>query len=1113
MRLSTANDDTVPVKQIGAVQLRLRNQHGSFDTVVLHNVCYTPTFSRNILSISRLWHENRLRTHFGASCYLKSTTGQKYRLDSSTSPYILGAHAVFSTSLHSTASPAAAEPRSYAMSDAECRLWHARFMHSGSSKMRLLAQHIPRLANYRHLDCDACLQGGAVKRSIRARRSYTHPNTVKSSKIFTKPGERISTDLCGPFPTGVADRCVYAIVFHDAFSKHIAVYCLETKTKEEVLDAFKRYLTDFSEHFPSGIKEFHADNGGEFINSDMDAFCEELCIKRSFTVPYLPSQNPYAERAWGTVLRKVRTSLFACGLPDSFWTYAITRAAFIHNIIPAPDGITPIQKLTGVAPSYENLYPFGCKCYYLLSDDEHESKVSVRALPAVYLGRDAERKGDMVYIPFLKRITTAYHIVYSQSEYLSQEDMQGSVRFRIPKSRHVTVGTSRRSPQRPSRIYHEDRDIFTSPANCPACQGKHRRHTCGRGVTPAPVAAPPATHDDDDGGGDGDGGGADACDHDGCEYPRGHEGPHSNDRISGRLRSQDPSDAAFVHVVFDDVSFEVLATDLSQGSLFCPEIFEQATSGPDADKWWDSMDKEITALLQNRTWELVSRSVLPPGRKPTKSRWVYTLKYLRDGSLERRKSRFVVCGYSQIKGKDYERAFSATLRATSFRCLLAIASGRKLRLEHFDVGNAFTQAKLDDVEIWVEPPKGYDKQRDKHGTYILRLLKALYGTKQASLLWQQTLAEFLVVSLKFKRSSTDPCIFLLERDGGIIVLGIYVDDLVVAHNSKLFKWFTEEFTKRFESKHLGALSWFLGIAVDQDSEYRINLCQERFILNVLDKYIPHHKTSSVVRDHPRSELFMKLQKPTTDAERERMHSKPYMNVVGSLLYVAVMTRPDVCYHTSMLAKFMSDPSEEAFDLAINLLLYLKHNPSLKLLTYTGSLDVPIVRGKDSKNVLHKHRESIRRNGGFLAYSDSSWGRDVPYPMFGYCIYLFGGLVAFASKQLKVVAFSSCEAEYAAASYTCKEIEFIRNLCADMGFSFDKYLVLLVDNSATIDVAYNMGVTARTKHFNLCIHYIRDLTQDGRIVPAHILAEFQKADGMTKGLDKTSFLRWLSSLVS
>merc|ERR1711965_425390 len=114
------------------------------------------------------------------------------------------------------------------------------------------------------------------------------------------------------------------------------------------------------------------------------------------------------------------------------------------------------------------------------------------------------------------------------------------------------------------------------------------------------------------------------------------------------------------------------------------------------------MLKEYTDLVKLGTWETVSRSKIPNGRKPLKSRWVYTIKYHRDGTIERFKSRFVVCGYSQIQGKDFERAFSATLRATSFRCLLAIASGRKLRLEHFDVGNAFTQAKLDDVEIWVE---------------------------------------------------------------------------------------------------------------------------------------------------------------------------------------------------------------------------------------------------------------------------------------------------------------------------------------------------------------------------------------------------------------------------
>ena len=138
-----------------------------------------------------------------------------------------------------------------------------------------------------------------------------------------------------------------------------------------------------------------------------------------------------------------------------------------------------------------------------------------------------------------------------------------------------------------------------------------------------------------------------------------------------------------------------------------------------------------------------------------------------------------------------------------------------------------------------------------------------------------------------------------------------------------------------------------------------------------------------------------------------------MNIVGALLFVAVMTRPDIAYHTSMLAKFMSDPTPKAYDLAINLLLYLAHNPAVKLI-YDGRSLVPHALDKSNANPLQKHRDSVVRNGGFIAYSDSSWGKN--YPMFGFCIYLFGGIVSFASKQLKVIAFSSCEAEYAACAY-------------------------------------------------------------------------------------------------
>ena len=109
------------------------------------------------------------------------------------------------------------------------------------------------------------------------------------------------------------------------------------------------------------------------------------------------------------------------------------------------------------------------------------------------------------------------------------------------------------------------------------------------------------------------------------------------------------------------------------------------------------------------------------------------------------------------------------------------------------------------------------------------------------------------------------------------------------------------------------------------------------------------------------------------------------------------------------------------------------------------------------------------------------------------------------KQLKVVAFSSCEAEYAAAAYACKEIEFIRHLCSDMGFPFDGPLAFGVDNTAAIDVAYNMGVSGRTKHFDMAIHYFRDCVQLLSVVPRHVLTKFQRADIFTKALDKTTFI--------
>ena len=164
-------------------------------------------------------------------------------------------------------------------------------------------------------------------------------------------------------------------------------------------------------------------------------------------------------------------------------------------------------------------------------------------------------------------------------------------------------------------------------------------------------------------------------------------------------------------------------------------------------------------------------------------------------------------------------------------------------------------------------------------------------------------------------------------------------------------------------------------------------------------------------------------------------------------------------------------------------------------------------------MLNPLKASRNLSHGFVAYSDSSWGNEYPYPMFGYGVYLYGGLISFSTKQLKVVAFSSCEAEYAASSYACKEVEFIRNICADLSLMLQGRLVLALDNSACIDIAFDVGVSGRTKHFDRAIHYLRDLTQMRRMLPAFVSTDMQKADGFTKALNKSKFLQWLPCVMS
>ena len=567
---------------------------------------------------------------------------------------------------------------------------------------------------------------------------------------------------------------------------------------------------------------------------------------------------------------------------------------------------------------------------------------------------------------------------------------------------------------------------------------------------------------------------------------------------------------AYVNVIVDyshERSYAIKIDDVIS-DIPVPQTYNEAVSSQLRERWIASMEKEISSLMKHDTWELVSIDDVPRNRKIVKSRFVYTIKHNRDGTIERFKSRFVACGYSQIKGIDYTATFSATLRSTSFRLLCAIAAGKKLSLEHYDVTSAFTQSEID-AEIYVEPPPGQFTPKDERGRpKILRLKKALYGTKQASKLWQDKLVHHLTANMGFTQLRNDPCMFIKHVGSHTLICGVYVDDLIVAHDSPaLLSEFTAQFTGAggFNASHLGPLSWFLGMAVDQHKDGSVTIHQTKYVEKLLDKFVPSHASSSRAHTMPcNPDTFQRLTNSRSPEEREKLAKLPYLELVGSLLYLSTMTRLDIAYHMSVLCSHMHDPSIECYNAAIDLLLYVGHTKHYHL-RYDGSISPPV--GSE-------HATEIAMNSGFAAYSDSSWHKpdDLGYNMYGYIVRLFGGPVAFAAKRLKVVASSSAEAEYAAASHSCKEIAFVRNVCNELQIGLSGPVFLGVDNEAAIKIAENRGVTGRTKHFSDALHYIRHMVDHRFIRIRYVSTHYQLADGFTKPLTKSLFRTWCSRVI-
>lgn len=150
-------------------------------------------------------------------------------------------------------------------------------------------------------------------------------------------------------------------------------------------------------------------------------------------------------------------------------------------------------------------------------------------------------------------------------------------------------------------------------------------------------------------------------------------------------------------------------------------------SGSYSSQWSRAMREELDQLEKNNTWTLVNKKNIQPGHRALSGKWVYKVKRDVNGDIARFKARWVVKGYLQQFGVDFDQTFAAVVKPMAFRVLFAIAAFYDLEIDQMDVKTAFLYRDIDQL-LYVELAKGYYEDQEH---MVCRLNKAFYGLKQS----------------------------------------------------------------------------------------------------------------------------------------------------------------------------------------------------------------------------------------------------------------------------------------------------------------------------------------------------------------------------------------------
>ena len=388
-----------------------------------------------------------------------------------------------------------------------------------------------------------------------------------------------------------------------------------------------------------------------------------------------------------------------------------------------------------------------------------------------------------------------------------------------------------------------------------------------------------------------------------------------------------------------------------------------------------------------------------------------------------------------------------------------MAAHKKHSVYHLDIKSAFLNGVLEE-EVFILPPAPFKKQGK-----AWKVKKALYGLKQSPRIWNDHIVK-LLEKRGFTQSRVDGCLFLKDD---LYVL-VYVDDILIStDNIEKYHDFLLALKSSLNIHELGEVRRFLGIEIlKKNNGFYIN--QTDYIERLAEKY-RIQQCKSVIKPLPSGIAGLDIS--------DKFLDYPIQQLIGSLLFIANSTRPDILASVSLIARYATKPTKLLWTYAKQILKYL----------YSTRYE-SLVLAKRSDVLLE-------------TYVDSDYGSDIATrkSQSGFVIKLFGSSVVWYSRKQSTISLSTTEAEYialaTAVSYTCG----IKNLIEEFGLYIKNSIPIYEDNQPTIQIAQG---STKVKHLDIKLHFLKDLVKSRIIHLKYIPSEDQVADALTKAVPKISF---------